>query len=122
MKVIQSVSGLMSATKGQDLNIFIEGLTGIQEGFSGASNVMEATMMTTLPHAPKRTGLHDQYRKRDWHSVLRDADTLIRGGDLATFKELACKMTCQLDPAFQWSVCQRLGEIVANPMSDTDII
>lgn len=45
MKVIQSVSGLMSATKGQDLNIFIEGLTGIQEGFSGASNVMEATMM-----------------------------------------------------------------------------
>ncbi|KAF9345876.1 hypothetical protein BGX34_004388, partial [Mortierella sp. NVP85] len=58
--------------------------------------------------------------KRDWYSALRGADTLIRDGQLATFKELVCKVPCQADPVFQWGVCQRLGEIANNSAWDAD--
>lgn len=58
-------------------------------------------------------------RKRDWYSALRGADTLIRDGELATFRKLIYDAPCRLDPAFQWSMCQRLGEISAN-MWDTN--
>jgi hypothetical protein len=55
-------------------------------------------------------------RKRDWYSALRGADVLIRDGNICMFKELVCKAPCKLDPAFQWGVCQRLGEIAVNPL------
>ncbi|KAK3823385.1 MAG: WD40-repeat-containing domain protein [Benniella sp.] len=130
-KVIQGISRLVSSVKGLDLNKFIEGLGEIQEGFAGVSNIVEITMtaydkVTTL--AQSGQGFMDSLkegfsfdRKRDWYSALRGADALIRDGELATFRELVCKAPCQLDPAFQWGVCQRLGEIAANPMWDSDI-
>ncbi|KAF9342519.1 hypothetical protein BGX34_008023, partial [Mortierella sp. NVP85] len=58
-------------------------------------------------------------RKRDWYSALRGADALIRDGELATFRKLVCEVPCRYDPAFQWGVCQRLGEMAANPKWDT---
>jgi hypothetical protein len=58
--------------------------------------------------------------KRAWYSALRGADALIRDGELATFRKLVCEAPCRLDPAFQWGVCQRLGQIAANPMWDAD--
>ncbi|KAK3809438.1 MAG: hypothetical protein J3Q66DRAFT_405442 [Benniella sp.] len=130
-KVVQGVSGLVSAVKGLDLNKFIEGLGDIQKGIAGASKVVDVVKnaydgATTL--AKSGQGFLDSLRegfsfdrKREWYSALRGADTLIRDGELATFKTLVCEAPCRLDPAFQWGACQRLGEIAASPMWDTNI-
>ena len=130
-KVIQGISRLVSAVKGLDLNKFIEGLGEIQEGFAGVSNIVEITAtaydkVTTLAQSGQgfMESLKEGFsfdRRRDWYSALRGADALIRDGELATFRELVCKAPCRLDPAFQWGVCQRLGEIATNPMWDSDI-
>jgi len=127
-KVIQGISGLVSAVKGLDLNKFIEGLGDIQKGVAGASKVVEVIKdaycgATTLAQSGQgflkslKEGFSFE-RKRDWYSALRGADALIRDGELATFRKLVCEVPCRLDPAFQWGVCQRLGEIAANPMWD----
>jgi hypothetical protein len=127
-KVVKGVSGLVSAVKGLDLNKFIEGLGDIQKGLDGVSNVVAVVKtayegVTTLAQGGKgfidslKEGLSFE-RKRDWYSALRGADALIQDGELATFKELVYGAPCRLDPAFQWGVCQRLGEIAANPTWD----
>jgi len=128
--VIQGVAGLVSAVKGFDLTKFIEGLSDIQKGFDGVSKVVEVVQsayddISTLAKSGQgfMESLKEGFsfeRKRDWYSALRGADALIRDGELATFKKLVCKAPCRRDPAFQWGVCQRLGEIAINPMWDTD--
>ncbi|KAG0197230.1 hypothetical protein BGX31_004973, partial [Mortierella sp. GBA43] len=57
-------------------------------------------------------------RKCAWYPALRGADTFIRDGDFVAFKQLVYEAPCQLDLAFQWGVCQRLGEIAINPTWD----
>ena len=130
-KVIQGVSGVVSAVRGLDINKFIDGLGDIQKGFEGAFKAVEIIKhaydgVTSL--AQSGQGLLESLkegfsfeRKRDWYSALRGADTLIRDGELATLKTLVCEAPCRLDPAFQWGVCQRLGEMAANPVWDVDI-
>jgi hypothetical protein len=129
-KVAKGVSGLVSAVKGFDLNKFIEGLLDIQEGFEGASKVVEVVKtayegVTSLAQGGKgflaclKEGLSFD-RKRDWYSALRGTEVLIRDGELATFRKLVCEAPCRLDPAFQWGVCQRLGEVASNPVWDPD--
>jgi len=127
-KVIQGVSGLVSAVKGLDLVKFIEGLEDIQKGVSGAFKVIEVFKSTydgVTSLIAGGQGFMDSLteglsfaQKRDWYSALRGADALIRDGELATFRELICEVPCRYDPAFQWGVCQRLGEIAANPAWD----
>ncbi|KAF9353765.1 hypothetical protein BGX34_011392 [Mortierella sp. NVP85] len=129
-KVIQGVSRLVSAAKGLDLSKFIEGLGEIQEGLAGASKVVEITMtaydkVTKLVESGqgfldslKEGFSYDQ--KRRWYSALRGADVLIRDGEFTAFKELVYKAPCRLDLAFQWGVCQRLGEIAVNQTWDLD--
>ncbi|KAF9353729.1 hypothetical protein BGX34_011404, partial [Mortierella sp. NVP85] len=129
-KVIQGVAGLVSAVKGFDLTKFIEGLSDIQKGFDGVSKVVDVVQsayddISTLAKSGQgfMESLKEGFsfeRKRDWYSALRGADALIRDGELAIFKKLVCKAPCRRDPAFQWGVCQRLGEIAINPMWDTD--
>jgi hypothetical protein len=127
-KVIRGVSGLVSAVKGLDLVKFIEGLEDIQKGVSGVSNVVDVVKsaydgVTSLVAGGQgfMESLNEGFsfeRKREWYSALRGADTLIQDGDLATFKRLVCEAPCRYDPAFQWGVCQRLGEMAANPLWD----
>ncbi|KAF9362350.1 hypothetical protein BGX34_006340 [Mortierella sp. NVP85] len=123
-KVIQGLSGLVSATKALDLDKLIEGLESIQLGLSGASKVVGA-IKSAYDGVTHNAGFMDSLkeglsfeRKRDWYSALRGADALIQDGELATFRKLVCEASCRYDPAFQWGVCQRLGEIAANPMWD----
>ncbi|KAF9350073.1 hypothetical protein BGX34_001426 [Mortierella sp. NVP85] len=129
-KVIQGVSGLVSATKGLDLNKFMKGLGNIQQGMAGASAVVTVAMTaykdaTSLAKNGKETleslkeGLSFD-RKQAWYPALRGADTLIRDGRLVKFKTLICEAPCRRDPAFQWGVCQRLGEIAANSLWGAD--
>jgi len=127
-KVIQGVSGLVSAVKSLDLSKFVEGLADIQKGFEGVVDVVKATYddVKALREGGQQfmdcliEGLSFE-RKRDWYSALRGADAMIRDGELATFRKLVCESPCRLDLAFQWGVCQRLGEIAANPKWDEDI-
>jgi hypothetical protein len=109
-----------------DLDKLIEGLENIQLGCAGASKVVGAIKTTCgeLSQGAKfvesvKEGLSFE-RKRDWYSALRGADAMIRQGELAKFKKLVCEAPCRYDPAFQWGVCQRLGEIAANPMWDVE--
>jgi len=127
-KVIQGLSGLVSAVKGLDLNGFIGGLKDIEEGLAGASEAVEL-VFTTYGKVKSLTkggqgfleaikeGLSFK-RKCAWYSALRGADALIRDGEFAAFKQLACEAPCRLDPAFQWGVCQRLGEVAGNSAWD----
>ncbi|KAF9356722.1 hypothetical protein BGX34_009783 [Mortierella sp. NVP85] len=129
--VIRGISGLVSAVKGLDLIKLLEGLGDIQKGFEGTSKAVELVKtayddVMTLKEGGKRLAdcLREGFsfeRKRDWYSALRGADALIQDGELATFKRLVCEAPCRRDPAFQWGVCQRLGEIAANPMWDADV-
>ncbi|KAF9353945.1 hypothetical protein BGX34_011288 [Mortierella sp. NVP85] len=128
-KVIQGVAGVVSAVKGVDLNKFIDGLADIQEGLIGAAKAVKLAKdaydnVVSLKESGNNLldsleeGLSFD-RKGDWYSVLRGADALIRGEALATFRKLVCDASCRTHPAFQWGVCQRLGEIAANPLWDS---
>ncbi|KAF9361733.1 hypothetical protein BGX34_006956, partial [Mortierella sp. NVP85] len=130
-KVIQGVSGLLSPVKGLDLNKLIEELQDIQKGVAGAFKVVD-TVKTAYDNvsslAQNGQGFSERLkeglsfeRKRDWYSALRGADVMIQQRELSKFKKIVCEAPCQLDPAFQWGVCQRLGEIAANPMWNGNI-
>ncbi|KAK3808650.1 MAG: quinon protein alcohol dehydrogenase-like superfamily [Benniella sp.] len=92
-KVIQGVSGLVSAVKGLDLNGFIEGLENIQKGLAGATEMVQV-VKTAYDGAKSLTeggrvffdclkeGLSFS-RKCAWYPALRGADTLIRNGEVA---------------------------------------
>jgi hypothetical protein len=128
-KVIQGVSGLVSAAKGLDMYGFIEGLGKIQEGLAGASEIVQ-TVKTAYDGAMSlakggqgffsclEEGLSFD-RKCAWYTALRGADEVIRDGQLAEFRKLVCEAPCRRDAAFQWGVCQRLGQIAADSMWDT---
>ena len=125
-RVVQSFSGLVSVVNGFDLRKFIKGLENIQKDMPGAPSVVEAVISTYDNVSSLVTGgrgLMDSLmkgssfeQKRDWYSALRGADVLIRNGELKTFKKLVCEAPCRYDPAFQWGVCQRLGEIAENTL------
>ncbi|KAF9348872.1 hypothetical protein BGX34_002198 [Mortierella sp. NVP85] len=129
-KVVQGVSGLVSAVKGFDLNGFIEGLGEIQQGMAGASAVFTVAKTAYKDAMSLAKGgkdfldsLKESFsfdQKRAWYPALRGADALIRGGHLVKFKTLVCEAPCRRDPAFQWGVCQRLGEIAASSLWGTD--
>jgi len=129
-KVVYGVSGLVSAVKGLDLNGFIDGLISIQQGLAGASEmvrVVKSAYGGAVSLAESGQGFFECLkeglsfkRKCAWYSALRGADTLIRDGRLVEFRRLVCLAPCRLDAAFQWGVCQRLGEVAANSMWDAE--
>jgi hypothetical protein len=127
-KVLQGVAGLVSAAKGLDLNKLMEGLEDIQTGLAGTYKVVDLVQsayksVTSLSESGQgffeclKEGLSFD-RKREWYSALRGADVLIREGKLATFRMLVCKAPCRQDIAFQWGICQRLGEIASDSRWD----
>ncbi|KAK3821645.1 MAG: hypothetical protein J3Q66DRAFT_427092 [Benniella sp.] len=130
-KVIRGLAGLVKAVKGLDLNGFIDGLKDIHQGLAGVSDVVHAVKRTydgalslTGGGQGLINGLKEGFsfkHKCAWYPALRGADALIQNGEFASLKKLVCDAPCRLDPAFQWGVCQRLGEIAANPMWDTPI-
>ncbi|KAK3810916.1 MAG: hypothetical protein J3Q66DRAFT_414111 [Benniella sp.] len=123
-KVIQGASELLSAVKGLDLTGFIDGLGKIQEGLAGAGEIVR--IVKTAYQGAVSLGESGQEfleclqegfsfnRKCAWYMALRGADSLIRDGLFIEFKKLVCEAPCRRDVAFQWGVCQRLGEIATN--------
>ncbi|KAG0253911.1 hypothetical protein BG011_006095 [Mortierella polycephala] len=129
-KVMSGFSGLVCAVKGLDLNSFVQSLGNIQEGLDGAFQIIEMVASAyTDVSAPVTSGndfwesLKEGFsfeRKRPWYSALRGADTLLQGGELAKFRILVCEAPCRRDPAFQWGICLRLGNLAVNPLWDID--
>jgi hypothetical protein len=129
-KVIQGVSGMVSAVKAIDLNGFMDGLRSIQQGLEGASKVVEVLKSgydNAASLATSGKGLYDCLkeglsfdRKSAWYLALRGADALIVDGHLFEFKKLVCEVPCRRDPAFQWGVSQRLGEVAGNAAWDSE--
>ncbi|KAF9363722.1 hypothetical protein BGX34_003450 [Mortierella sp. NVP85] len=129
-KIVLGVSGLVSAVKELDLDKFISGLGNIQQGLKGASEVVDTVKgaydkATSLIKSGRgfyeclKEGFSVK-RKFAWYSALRGADTLIREGQFGKFRKLVCEAPCRSDAAFQWGVCQRLGEVAANSMWEAE--
>ncbi|KAI8348224.1 WD40-repeat-containing domain protein [Mortierella sp. GBAus27b] len=129
-KIVKGISGLVSAVKSIDLNAFVEGLGDIQQGLAGASEVVQLVKdayegVSTLAKGGKtffdclKEGMSFS-RKCAWYTALRGADTLIEDGQLAEFRKLVCEAPCRYEMAFQWGVCQRLGEIAVNTSWDLE--
>jgi hypothetical protein len=129
-KITKGVSGLVSAMKALDLNGLIHGLKDIHQGIAGATQMVKAIKDAyegaTAPASGGKgflEGLKEGLsfsRKCAWYAALRGADVLIRDGQLDAFRILVCQAPCRRDVAFQWGVCQRLGDIAANPVWDSD--
>ncbi|KAG0220937.1 hypothetical protein BGX31_010349 [Mortierella sp. GBA43] len=127
-KIVHGISGLVSAVKALDLNGFINGLKDIQQGIAGAAELVhvvkdayESAITLTASGQGFLQGLKESLsfsRKCAWYAALRGADALIRDGQLSDFKKLVWQAPCRREVAFQWGVCQRLGEIAANPAWD----
>jgi len=129
-KVIQGVSGIVSAAKGLDVKKFVEGLGYIQQGVEGTSALIglsKSAYQDVKSLAESGQGFMDSLkeglsfdRKCAWYPALRKSDILIQDCQFAKFRRLVCEAPCRRDPAFQWGVCQRLGEIAANTKWDTN--
>jgi len=129
-KVMQGVSGLVSAVKGLDMYGFIEGLGKIQEGLAGAGEIVQ--IVKTAYDGVRSLGESGQgflsclkegfsfSGKCAWYSALRGADALIVDGQFFELRKLVCEAPCRYDLAFQWGMCQRLGQVAANPKWDTE--
>ncbi|KAG0225834.1 hypothetical protein BGX31_007489 [Mortierella sp. GBA43] len=119
---IQGVSGILSPVKEYDFDGFINGLKDIQEGLSGV--VLGGF---TSPRSGEsrdfveglREGLGFQ-RKCSWYPALRMTHVLLQDGQFSKFQTFVYEAPCRLDPAFQWGVCQQLGELAANPTWDAN--
>ncbi|KAF9361944.1 hypothetical protein BGX26_009400 [Mortierella sp. AD094] len=128
-KVVRGISGVVSAVKALDLDQFIDGLQHIQEEMPGVKDVI--SMVNDAYKDAKGLAESGQgfleslkeglsfSRKSAWYLVLRGLDSLLQEGRLAEFDQLIRKAPCQSNPAFQWGVCQRLGELAANTVWDT---
>ncbi|KAF9350282.1 hypothetical protein BGX26_011507 [Mortierella sp. AD094] len=135
-KVIQGISGLVSAVKALDIMGFIDGLYKIQNGlqnfhkgledagkvveyiqgsYQSASEVLEGgkIFLECL-----KEGLSFS-RKSSWYPALRGLDTLLQEIRIGDFEKLIRKAPCREEPAFQWGVCQRLGELASRKLWDT---
>ncbi|KAF9358855.1 hypothetical protein BGX34_008689 [Mortierella sp. NVP85] len=132
-KVLQGIAGVASAAMVFDPSKFIDGLGNIQEGVAGVSGVIKLAKdayegVESLYKSGKdffdclNEGLSFTLKKA-WYPALRGIDILIQEGQFDMIKEIIQKiqdLPCRSDPAFQWGVCQRLGEIAANSKWNPD--
>ncbi|KAF9556933.1 hypothetical protein EC968_007877 [Mortierella alpina] len=128
--VIQGVFSLVKAVKGLDVNSFLEGLGSIGDGLDGAFQVFKTLQdgydsVTALMESGQglfealKDGLSFN-RKRSWYSALRGIDRVIRDGQLSKFRTLVFEAPCRRNLAFQWGVCQRLGDLATNTAWDAE--
>ncbi|KAF8975633.1 hypothetical protein BGZ46_008957 [Entomortierella lignicola] len=125
-KVVRGISGMVSAVKAMDLSGFIDGLQNIQDGLASAVKMVklaEDTYENVKKFTESGQGLMEALKgcfkhKTTWYPALRGLDRLILEGRFSEFEKLAREAPCRLDPAFQWGLCQRLGEIAANEVWD----
>ncbi|KAF9911698.1 hypothetical protein BX616_010520 [Lobosporangium transversale] len=129
--VARGVFGLVSAVKELNLNDFMDELANIQNELHYVTDIVDksldvykgAVSLYESGAAFKQDmeeGLSFN-RKTAWYPALRGADALLQTGEFTKFKTLVCETSCRNDTAFQWGLCQRLGQIAANPQWDLKV-
>ncbi|KAF9909680.1 hypothetical protein BX616_011081 [Lobosporangium transversale] len=122
--VLQGVFGVVSAVKDLDLNALVDEISNIQKGLSSVTDIMDKSLQVykgatslyesgSLFRECMEEGLSFS-RKSGWYPALRVADRLLQTGKLSKFKTLMCEVSCRNEAAFQWGLCQRLGQIAAD--------
>ncbi|KAF9912862.1 hypothetical protein BX616_010219 [Lobosporangium transversale] len=122
--VLRGVFGVVSAVKGLDINTLINELEKVQTQLPSLVDIVNLSKLiydgtTSLVGSGStfmecmKEGLSFA-RKTAWYPALRMADAFLQTGELTKFKDFVCEVPCRLDPAFQWGLCQRLGQIAAN--------
>ncbi|KAF9917825.1 hypothetical protein BX616_011177 [Lobosporangium transversale] len=128
--VIRGLFGMVSAVKSMNVNDFIDQLGNIQDGLPSIELLLDLSlsvynsMTSSAEHSTSfmeslRVGFNFS-RKATWYPALRGADVLLQTGELFQFKALVHNAPCRHDPAFQWGLCQRLGQIAADTKWDMD--
>ncbi|KAF9992761.1 hypothetical protein BGZ79_002687, partial [Entomortierella chlamydospora] len=127
-KVVQGISGVISAVKALNVVDLIEDLQSIQDGLVGVENVIQLVSDTYEDTKRLAEGgeeliesLKEGFnftRKSSWYPALRGLDSLLQEGRFIEFEKLIREAPCWHNPTFQWGVCQRLGEISSNPFWD----
>lgn len=128
--VIKGVGGLAIAIKELNIDDFIRSVGTIQDGLQGADKVFVLAAdaykgVIALKGSGQsflesfKNGLSFN-RNRDWYPQLRGIDAALRNGELSKFKILICEAPCLSNLAFQWGVCQRLGDLAADPVWEVD--
>ncbi|KAF9908479.1 hypothetical protein BX616_000137 [Lobosporangium transversale] len=122
--VARGVFGAVSAIRDWDLNAFMDELIRIQKGLPSVTDVIDKSLHmykgTTSLYASGEAFKQSMEegltfsRKSTWYPALRGADEFLHSGELTKFKTLVCEVPCRRDIAFQWGLCQRLGEIAAS--------
>ncbi|KAG0344987.1 hypothetical protein BG004_004034 [Podila humilis] len=128
--VMQGVFSLVKAVKGLDIDSFLTGIQHIEDGLDGVVKVFQTLQdgydsVTALVDSGQglfealKDGLSFN-RKRSWYSALRGIDRVLRDGQLSKFRTLVLEAPCRQSLAFQWGVCQRLGDLAANTAWDAE--
>ncbi|KAG0015568.1 hypothetical protein BGZ80_009776 [Entomortierella chlamydospora] len=112
--MMKGISAIVSALKVNDPDSIQEGLLGANV----ASHALQANNGKNFYECIKEAFNFDN--KSIWYPALRSLDSLIQDARFAEFEKLIREAPCQMDPAYQWGVCQRLGEIANNPLWDTN--
>ncbi|KAF9899498.1 hypothetical protein BX616_003009, partial [Lobosporangium transversale] len=122
--VLQGVFGVVSAVKNLDLNAFMDEISNIQKELPSVTDIMDKSLQVYK----ETTSLYESgvifrermeeglsfSRKSGWYPALRVADELLQTGELVKFKTLVCEVSCRNEAAFQWGLCQMLGQIAAD--------
>ncbi|KAF9373232.1 hypothetical protein BGX21_004530, partial [Mortierella sp. AD011] len=129
-RVVRGISGVVSAVKAVDVDRFIDGLQHIQEGLSGVKDmiyIVNDAYNDAKDVAESGQGFLKSLKeglsfscKSAWYPALRGLDSLIQEGRFVEVEKLIRNAPCRQDPAFQWGICQRLGEIASNTVWDTE--
>ncbi|KAF9930714.1 hypothetical protein BGZ67_005688 [Mortierella alpina] len=122
-EVVGAAVGLGISAYTMDIPGFLEKLETLQVSAEQIVEVAFLAYETASALIEGGHGLRDSFRtvvsyqgKQPWYQELRLADVLIQNGDLALFEQRVLNSVYRADPSFQWGLCQRLGEIAANPL------
>ncbi|KAG0354723.1 hypothetical protein BGZ54_001512, partial [Gamsiella multidivaricata] len=123
--VLKVTSGLISAVKGLDVNDFLKELGNLQEVLEKSYQAAKIGYEGVTSRINSGKDLLDSLKggftqKRAWYTALRGIDTLLRDRQLAKVEVLVYEAPCRHELAFQWGVCQRLGDLAANPLWSPD--
>ncbi|KAK3814083.1 MAG: WD40-repeat-containing domain protein [Benniella sp.] len=129
-KVVQGMSGLASGVKGLEVDRLVEGLMHIRRGLIASEliEIIKNTYYEVTSLAESGQGFLECLkegisisRNYAWYPALRGADALIQDGQFAEFRKLVCEVPCRCDTAFQFGVCQRLGEVAGSSKWDPEV-
>jgi hypothetical protein len=124
-KVIQGVSGVLSAVKSMNIMALIDGLKDFHEGVTEIGSAAVTTLNGSMKLYNSGASLLDSLKeclnsnnKKKWYLALRGLDSLIQEGRFPEFEQLIRKVPCRNDPVFQCGVYLRLESIARNEELD----